>query len=140
MNSQLRPPLPKSHSSLLLEQPRQGALARTDLAAQLGQRSDIRQILLDQLSHSQETIIMWLRQVQRLFTGETQLVDGDEPKPVRALPRALSGSGQRKQRFPSEGCRGQDCWVRAQRLRHSIREEDDPHIGRPVGPMLVFEP
>lgn len=140
MNSQLSPPLPKGHSSLLLEQSSQSALARTDLAAQLSQRSDIRQILLDQSGHCQEAIIMRLRQVQGLFTGDAQLVDGDEPKPVRALLRALSGSGQCKQRFPSEGSRGQDCWVRAQGPNHSFRQEDDPHIGLPVSTMLVLEP
>lgn len=140
MDSQFSPPLPKSHSSLLLEQASQSALTRTDLAAQLGQGSDIRQILLDQSGHCQEAIIMWLRQVQGLFTGDTQLVDGDEPKPVSGLLRSFSGTGQRKQRFPSEGSRGQDCWVRAQGPSHPFREEHDAHIGRPVGPVLVLEP
>lgn len=97
MNSQLSPPLSKSHSSLLLEQPSQSALACTDLAAQLGQCSGIGQILFDQSGHRQKAIIMRFWQVQRLLTGDTQLVDGDEPKSVRALPRAFSGSGQRKQ-------------------------------------------
>lgn len=86
MNSQLSPPLPKSHSGLLLEQPSQGALARTDLAAQLGQSSDIRQILLDQSGHCEEAIIMRLRQVQRLLTGDAELVDGNEPKTFRTFP------------------------------------------------------
>lgn len=53
MDPQFSPPLSKSHSGLVLEQPSQRALTRTDLAAQLGQSSDTRKVLLDQPGHFQ---------------------------------------------------------------------------------------
>lgn len=83
---------------------------------------------------------MRLRQVQRLFTGVAQLVDGDESKPVRALLRTSPGSGQCKQRFPGERSRSQGCGIRCQGSDHSVRQENDPHIGRTMGTMLVLEP
>ncbi|WP_405991927.1 hypothetical protein [Streptomyces sp. NBC_00986] len=129
----------ETHAQFRVEQPAQGAFARSCRAAQLGQGDRPGGVLVQEGGGGAQPVVTGLGQVQELLGGIGEFVDDHrEQSAVRAGP-PLRPVGEREEGLAQKGAHREDTGVVHQLRAQIERDDDETHVGLAVEAVGVGE-
>jgi hypothetical protein len=146
IDAQLGAPLVEGQAELVVEQSAERAGAGADRPPEFGQRGVVPGLVVEQLGDGSQPVIARLWQLQRLLEGHLELVDEDPAQagaggavPAGGGAVVVARAGEGEQDFPGEVGDHEHGRVARRERGQRGRQEEDPHIGMAVRPVVVRE-